>query len=56
MAKESAYNYEDYVLNIHIPKDLGDKLKEIAREEDRTMSGQVRVILSKYCEDYFNKK
>ena len=50
-------------LNIVIQKDLLDKVKAVAKANSISMGSQVRLILTKYCNEnkikcysFFNKK
>ena len=38
--------------NLRIPDDLYEKLKEIAKREDRSINSQMLHIIRKYIEEY----
>ena len=39
--------------NLRLPPDLYEKLKEIAKLEDRSINGQMVHIIREYIEEYF---
>lgn len=38
----------DQVMNVRVPKDLYEKLKEVADAEDRTLHSLIRIALREY--------
>ncbi len=44
------------VISIKMPHQVNSVLETIAKEEDRSKSSLIRVILSEYIEDYFDAR
>ena len=42
--------------SLRLPDELFRALKEVAKEEERTINAQIVYILKHYIEDYFKKK
>jgi len=42
--------------SLRLPDELYKALKEVAKEEERTINTQIVYILKHYIQDYFKKK
>jgi hypothetical protein len=42
--------------SLRLPDELYKALKEVAKEEERTINAQIVYILKHYIQDYFKKK
>ena len=45
---------KQYQLNIYIENEIIDSLKQISKKEHRKLSEQIRFVLKKYTENYFD--
>lgn len=54
----SKWYYNNVMANfsLRLPDELYKALKEVAKEEERTINAQIVYILKHYIEDYFKKK
>ena len=46
----------DHNFNLWVPLELHERVKAVAKETDRTISGLIRHVLKKYIEEYDKEK